>query len=93
MRDYYAVVWSRIKGALAIPQGILTRANIVAVVHARILRDGIAVNVGLEKSSGNRYFDESALRSVKKASLFPSTGAVREDSIEVGIRFHSSEFR
>ncbi len=94
MRDYYALIWSRIKGAWSLPPGILPQANIVVVVHARILRDGVAVNVGLEKSSGNRYFDESALRTVKKASPFPHLPAgLKEESLEVGIRFHSSEFR
>ncbi len=94
MRNYYTLIWSRIKGAWSIPPGILPQANIVVVVHARILRDGVAVNVGLEKSSGNRYFDESALRTVKKASPFPHLPAgLKEESLEVGIRFHSSEFR
>lgn len=94
MRNYYSFLWSRIKAVWAIPQGMLPQANIIAVVHARILRDGVIASAGLEKSSGNRYFDESALRTVKKAGPFPPLPeGVREDSIEVGIRFHSAEFR
>jgi colicin import membrane protein len=94
MRNYYAVVWSRIKGLWTIPQGILPRENIQAVVHAKILRDGTITNVGLEKRSGNRYFDDSVLRTVKKANpLPPLPEELRDSSIEIGIRFHSSEFK
>lgn len=94
MRNYYATIWSRIKGLWTIPQGILPRENIQAVVHARILRDGTITNVALEKRSGNRYFDDSALRTVSKANPLPPLPAeLRDSSIEIGIRFHSSEFK
>ena len=50
--------------------------------------------IGFEKRSGNSYFDESALRAVKKSVPFPPlTGWVTSRSIEIGIRFHSSELR
>jgi TonB family protein len=94
MRNYYAVIWSRIKGLWTIPPGLLPRENIETVVHAQILRDGSITNVGLEKRSGNRYFDDSALRTVKKASpLPPLPEELRNSSLEIGIRFHSSEFK
>lgn len=94
MRNYYAVIWSRIKGSWTIPQGLLPAENIEAVVHAKILRDGTIANVGLEKRSGNRYFDDSALRTVKKANPLPALpDELRENSIEIGIRFHSAEFK
>lgn len=94
MRNYYALIWSRIKGLWTIPPGLLPRENIEAVVHAQILRDGSITNVGLEKRSGNRYFDDSALRTVKKANpLPPLPEELRESSLEIGIRFHSSEFK
>ncbi len=94
MSNYYATIWSRIKGLWTIPQGLLPRENIEAVVHAQILRDGTITNVGLEKRSGNRYFDDSALRAVKKANpLPPLPEELRDSSIEIGIRFHSSELK
>ncbi len=91
---YYALIWSRIKGQWALPQGILPRENIEAIIQARILKNGAVTDLGFEKRSGNRYFDESAMRAVKKASPFPPLPAwIKDGSIEIGIRFHSSEFR
>ncbi len=91
---YYALIWSRIKGQWALPPGILPRGNIEAIIHTRILKNGTVTNVSFEKHSGNRYFDESAMKAIKKASPFPPLPAwMRDSSIEVGIRFHSAELR
>ncbi len=40
------------------------------VVYFRLLRDGSIDDVRVEKSSGNRYFDESAVRAVRSAAPF-----------------------
>jgi TonB family protein len=94
MNVYYSLIWSRIKGKWTLPQGILPRENIEAIVQAKILRNGTVVDLSFEKRSGNRYFDESAMKAMKKASpLPPLPDSVRENSIDVGIRFHSLEFR
>jgi colicin import membrane protein len=94
MKPYYAVIWSRIRGQWALPQGILPKENIEAIITAQILRNGTLADATFEKRSGNRYFDESALRAIHKASPFPPLpdyigGAI----IEVGVRFHSAELR
>jgi colicin import membrane protein len=94
MDVYYSLIWSRIKGKWTLPQGILPRENIEAVVQARILRNGTVVDLSFEKRSGNRYFDESAMKAIKKASPFPPLpDSIRDNNIDVGIRFHSMEFR
>ena len=94
MRAYYALIWSRIRGLWTLPQGILPPESIEVVIHAQILKDGAVAGVDFEKRSGNLYFDASALRTVKKASPFPPLPeGFRDSSLEVGIRFHSSEFR
>jgi colicin import membrane protein len=91
---YYALIWSRIKGQWALPPGILPRENIEAIIQVRILKNGAVANMSFEKRSGNRYFDESAIKAIKKASPFPPLPEwIRDSSIEVGIRFHSAEFR
>ncbi len=94
MKTYYALIWSRIKGLWTLPQGMLPPGNSEVVIHAQILKDGTVTGADFEKHSGNRYFDAAALRTVKKASpLPPLPEGYKDSSLEVGIRFHSSEFR
>jgi len=94
MNIYYTQIWARIKSQWVMPQSILPRENIEAVIHARVLRNGAVMDLSFEKRSGNRYFDESAMKAVQKASpLPPLPGWVRDSSIDIGIRFHSSDLR
>ena len=92
MQAYYAVIWSRIKGKWALPQGMLPGEGLEAVIDVTILRSGGVTVINFEKGSGNRYFDDSALKSIQKALPFPPLPEwVRDSSIEVGIRFHSKD--
>jgi len=94
MNVYYSLIWSRIRGKWSLPQGILPRENIEAIVQAKILRNGTVTDLSFEKRSGNRYFDESAMKAIKKASPFPPfPDSIRDNNIDIGIRFHSMEFR
>jgi colicin import membrane protein len=93
LQAYYSLIWSRIKGSWAFispsPGEVLE-----AVIDVTILRSGAVTGVNFEKRSGNRYFDESAMKAIRKASPFPPLpAAIRETSIQVGIRFHSSELK
>jgi len=92
MQAYYAVIWSRIKGKWALPQGMLPGEGLEAVIDVIILRSGGVTVINFEKRSGNRYFDDSALKAIQKALPFPPLPEwVRDSSIEVGIRFHSKD--
>jgi colicin import membrane protein len=94
MKVYYSIIWSRIRDQWALPEGILAQDNIEAVIAVTILRNGTVVDLNFEKSSGNKYFDESAVKAIKKASPFPALPEwMRGSSLEVGIRFHSSELK
>jgi TonB family protein len=94
MASYYVAIWSRIKGQWSLPRDILSKENIETVIQARILRNGAISGIIFEKRSGNRYFDDSAMKAIKKASPLPPLPEwIRDNSIEIGIRFHSSEFR
>lgn len=93
MHAYYALIWSRIKGSWAFispsPGEVLE-----AVIDVTILRSGAVTDVNFEKRSGNRYFDESVMKAIRKASPFPPLPAgIGDASIQVGIRFHSSELK
>ena len=62
-----------------------------AVVRIKIEKDGRVSNVRMEESSGNRYFDESVLRAINKASPLPlPPGKLRENEelYDVVIRFN-----
>jgi colicin import membrane protein len=94
MQVYYSIIWSKVRQEWALPEGILHDDNLVAVVDAKILRNGNVDDVSFEKRSGNKYFDESAIKAVRKASPFPPLPEwIKDNYIEVGVRFHSSELR
>ena len=94
MNAYYALIWSRIKSQWALPRGILQTDNLEAIIDVKIQRDGSVSRLEIEKSSGNRYFDQSAVKAVRKASPFPALPAwIQDTSAEFGIKFHSSEGR
>jgi colicin import membrane protein len=93
MQAYYAAVWSRIKSQWALPPSLIS-SDLEAVMDVKITRDGTVQEVGFEKRSGNAYFDQSAMKAIRKASPFPSIPDwIRESTLEMGIRFHSAELR
>ncbi|HOO89428.1 MAG TPA: TonB family protein [Syntrophales bacterium] len=92
MKVYYSVIWSMIKEKWALPESILSDNDLETVIGARILKNGSVSELNFEKRSGNRYFDESALKAIKKVGDFPPLPEwVHEEYIDLGIRFHSSE--
>lgn len=94
MRVYYSVIWSKIREQWVLPEGILNDEVRVAVIGLKILRNGVIGDIVFEKSSGNTYFDESALKAIRKAGPFPPLPEwLNANVFEVGIRFHSSELR
>jgi len=92
INSYLRLIWERIKGGWTLPPGVFPSENWQALVHLRILKNGKLTEVKLAESSGNTYFDRSVLRAIQKADpLPPFPAGIHEDSIEVGIRFHSHE--
>jgi TonB family protein len=92
--DYNRFVWSKVKKNWTMPAALMPKNNVEAIIEVRIAQSGAVEYIGFEKHSGNRYFDESALRAVKKSIPFPPlSGWVPNRSIEIGIRFHSAELR
>ncbi|NPU85463.1 MAG: TonB C-terminal domain-containing protein [Syntrophaceae bacterium] len=94
MGVYYAVLWNRIRNQWALPADLTKGQTLEAIVQARILRSGEITGLDFEKRSGNRYFDDSALKAVQKASPFPPLPEwIPDRVVEVGIRFHSSQLK
>lgn len=91
---YYGAVSARVKRYWSVPPDLLPKKNIITVINVRISRSGAVEVLGFEKRSGNNYYDESAMRAVRKASPFPPLPAGLGDEImEMGINFNSSELQ
>lgn len=89
---YYAEIWSRIKSQWVFPQSISPKDDLHAIVNVKVLSSGTVAEIRFEQRSGNRYFDDSALKAIRKASPFPPfPGEFGERSIELGIRFHAND--
>jgi colicin import membrane protein len=92
--EYIGVVWSRVKKNWTMSQALMPKENITTIIDVKIARSGALEYIGFEKRSGNRYFDDSAFRAVKKSSPFPPLPYwIMDKSIEIGIRFPSGELR
>jgi TonB family protein len=90
--EYIGVVWSRVKKNWTMPQALMPKENITTIIDVKIARSGTLEYIGFEKRSGNRYFDDSAFRAVKKSSPFPPLPYwIMDKNIEIGIRFPSGE--
>ncbi len=64
--------------------------GISCIVYFRLNRDGGASDVRIEQSSGNQYFDRTALRAVMNSAPFPPLPRAFEDSF-LGIHFTFSQ--
>lgn len=94
INDYSRFVWLKIKKNWTLPAALMPKNNMETIIAVRIAQSGALEYIDFEKRSGNSYFDESALRAVKKSAPFPPlTDWMTNRSIEIGIRFHSEELR
>jgi TonB family protein len=86
---YYQSIWGKIRGAWLLPEyGMDNQETLEAIVVIKIRKDGKILSSEFEKKSGNVYLDRSVMRAVKKADpLPPFPGDLREDIIEIGLRF------
>ena len=90
---YFSVIRNKIMQAWIIPENLIENIyDLKAVVNFTIYASGHISNVYLEESSGNRTFDESAIRAVKQAAPFPPLpSSLGKKSMEIGIRFRPEE--
>jgi colicin import membrane protein len=92
--EYIGAVWIRIKQNWSMPPSLLPEKNISTIIDVKISRSGALEYANFEKRSGNRYFDDSALRAIRKSGPFPPLPSwIRDNSIEIGVRFNSAELR
>ncbi len=92
MQAYFAQIRARVKAQWAVPAALVPKQGIETIIDVQITRSGAIAALSFEKRSGNRYFDESAMKAVRKASPFPAFPEGYPDGvIEVGIVFPSRE--
>ncbi|MCX8026804.1 MAG: TonB family protein [Thermodesulfovibrionales bacterium] len=80
--DYLSLVRTMIMQKWVYPDRI--EKDLEAIIAIRIQKDGRVSIVGIEKSSGNRLFDRSALSAINSLSVLPKPP---EGVEEIGIRF------
>jgi TonB family protein len=92
--EYTNIVSAKVHNNWSIPPELKPRGNIVTVIEIKIMRDGSLAYAGFEKRSGNSFYDESAMKAVRKAAPFPPLpGGFSDNIMEIGIRFHPSQLR
>jgi TonB family protein len=80
--DYLSMVRTKIMERWVYPETI--DRDLEAIISIKIKRDGSIQIMGIEKSSGNRLFDRSALSAISSIASLPPPP---EGLDEVGIRF------
>ena len=91
-RAYHDRIWAKIRSKWLLPEGVTSSASLITVVGIRIAASGEIEQFWIEKRSGNDYYDQSALRAIRKANPLPSLpDDISETSLEVGINFKYPE--
>lgn len=84
---YYGMLRDRVQENWIYPQGLKDN-TISVIVSMKIARSGKLLEVAVERSSGNRAFDDSLLKAIRKAEPFPPLPVDLEGSfLETGLRF------
>ena len=90
---YYTRLWEQVRSKWVLSEARVADARgLMAVVVITLLKDGSLQKAQLEKSSGNRAFDESCLGAVEKAAPYPPFPAgLKDRRMEVGVRFRADD--
>jgi TonB family protein len=88
-RAYYNQIIARVTAAWILPDGIAAAdSKLVTVIGLRISTSGVIEKQWILRGSGNIYYDQTAIRAIKKASPLPPLPVeMREETHDVGIRF------
>lgn len=89
---YHASLLSRIKKNWVLPEGLIKRKDISAVVIINISRNGRIENSRFERKSGIEAFDQEVLRTLKKSDpLPPLPEGYPKNSYDFGLTFYSKD--
>lgn len=92
-KEYYALLWQKIQNAWIIPSNMADASyGYETVVSITIHKDGAVTGISVEKSSGNIYFDQTAIRAIKRAApLPPFPPSWLQQRIDIGLKFSCKE--
>lgn len=89
---YFASIYDRVKSLWVLPEMRQWNPNLETTVVVTIRRDGTITRTFVEKKSGDPYFDQYAMKTLKKASPLPPIPKVlKKNSMEVGLVFRPGE--
>jgi TonB family protein len=91
--EYYASLWQKIHDAWLVPSSMAASSyGYETIIAITIHKDGTITDMSVEKSSGNIYFDQTAIRAIKKASpLPPFPPSWLQNNMDIGIKFSCKE--
>jgi TonB family protein len=89
---YHASLLGRIKKNWVLPEGLLKRKDISAIVVILISRNGRIENYRFERKSGIEAFDQEVLRTLKKSDPLPALPEGYPKNIyEIFLTFYSKD--
>ncbi len=95
LERYYGLLAERVRSHWSVPLNLSNLGDLRTTVAVDVARDGTVRNLRIETSSGNRIYDERALKAVEVAAnpQFPEPpNTVRETWLLLGFRFCGTSF-
>lgn len=86
LRGYYDLLWEKIRKSWVLP-GSGDFSGMEAIISVRFTGAGELLDVSTEEGSGNGFYDQSAIRAIRKSAPFPPLPNGYEGGMEIGFRF------
>ncbi len=87
LKGYYNSLWDKIRKSWVLPGKPESYRGMKAIISVKISGPGELLDVTIEEGSGNSFYDESAVRAVRKAAPFPKLPESQNNGMEIGFRF------
>jgi len=95
LERYYGLLGERVRSFWTIPLNLTDLDRLSVTIAVDVDRGGGVRGLKIEKSSGNKVYDEAALRAVERAATpaFPvPPNSVKESVLALGFRFCGASF-
>jgi len=91
LKKYYIAISRKVHSNWALPDTQDWDSNLEAIAVIVIKRDGTVVETFFEKKSNNIYFDQYVEKTIQAALPMPPIPSdIREDELEIGLKFRPS---